>query len=256
MNLNWLTKRTVKHRRNNRLEDLLNELTPPLNNAEKTFLDQIDLTQSRPPTLFIVGCPRSGTTLMMQQIANSQKFSYPTNFLSRFYAAPILGTKIQKLLFDEEYQFKNELKLFSKDNLILESELGKTSGALSPHVFWYFWYKHFSFGKTSYMTKEQFQDSDLENFHKELAGLYDTYRKPFALKAMIINWNLEDFFNSNTNALFVRIKRDRYQIANSILNARFTHSGSHSGWWSFIPPEYEEIKNLPPKIQAQIEEAA
>ena len=249
METNWLNDRNASHNRNDSLESLLDEIAMPLSKAEEQYLKNIDLSIPRPPTLMIVGCPRSGTTLLMQQIANSKKFSYPTNFLSRFYTAPILGSRIQKLLFDDRYQFKNELELMPSKELELKSNIGKTSGVLSPHVFWYFWYNNFNFKNSTKLTQSEFQNSRLDTFKKELAGLYDESCKPFALKAMVMNWNLVELFRNNRNILLVRTKRNKFDVANSIFNARIEHSGSPSKWWSFIPPEYEEIKDLPPMIQ-------
>ena len=50
--------------------------------------------------VFVVGALRSGTTLFTQWLATTGLTAYPTNLLSRFYGAPLVGAKIQQLLTD------------------------------------------------------------------------------------------------------------------------------------------------------------
>ena len=128
-------KRQAEFQRNENLERLLKEINSILEAAEDTIL--IHYRMPKYPVIFVVGAPRCGSTLVMQWLARTGKFAYPSNLLSRFYGAPYIGAKIQKLITDPEYDFNNEL--FDFDNEIsFESNLGKTKGALEPNEFWYF----------------------------------------------------------------------------------------------------------------------
>jgi len=49
----------------------------------------------RLPIVFIVGTPRSGSTLLPQVLARTAAFSHVSNFLARFWMAPYLGMLIQ-----------------------------------------------------------------------------------------------------------------------------------------------------------------
>ena len=134
---NDLNGRTNEFRRNQRLTELLNEINSELEPVEKELMEGQKLEY---PVIFIVGALRSGTTLLTQWLANSGRFSYPSNLLSRFYKAPIMGAKLQLLLTDEKYNFKDELKDL-KTNVNYESENGKTKGVLAPNEFWFLWQK-------------------------------------------------------------------------------------------------------------------
>lgn len=248
--LNWMEKRTGDFSRNSDLESLLGELNPVIEIAEDNLLAQ-SIKTKLPPNLFVVGCPRAGTTMLMQTLATTGQFCYPTNFLSRFFAGLGFGSKMQKMLFEEQYQFRNELGLSKivEQELGYQSDLGKTTGPLSPHVFWYFWYKHFMFGDTTYLTDSQWLNSNIERFIKECHLFTHEWQKPSVMKGMIMNWNLTDFANSFESSLFVRIKRNKYSLANSILKARLAYSGSIDNWWSFKPPEFEQIHKYPPRVQ-------
>ena len=71
--------RAPEFQRNEKLEDLLRLITHPLEVAETEILKGRPL--ERRPVVLIVGCARAGSTLLLQFLANSGKFGYPSNFL-------------------------------------------------------------------------------------------------------------------------------------------------------------------------------
>ena len=78
-----------------RLDGLIDHLLAPL---EKQLV--AGFSHPRLPVLFLVGNPRSGSTVFMQFLQSTGAFAVPTNVLSRFYYAPCIGAKIQQLLFN------------------------------------------------------------------------------------------------------------------------------------------------------------
>src|SRR5215204_3181451 len=120
-----MTQRKQQFLRNENLESLLSNLNGLLAPVQQGV--NSNFQKPRYPMILIVGCARSGSTLMMQWLASTDQFAYPTNFLSRFYASPYVGAMIQKMLIDSTYKYKEE---FSEvQNLArFKSDLGKTSG--------------------------------------------------------------------------------------------------------------------------------
>jgi len=98
------TNRSEEFTRNTLLEDALSEMCDLLAPGEE--IAEAGICAPQQPVLFVIGAPRSGTTLSTQILANSGAFGYPTNLLSRFYAAPYIGTLVQKLATDPGYDFK------------------------------------------------------------------------------------------------------------------------------------------------------
>jgi len=147
MNKGNIEQRLSSFERNQTLESLLTEINTDLWTVEKQLLTQ---KKTNYPVIFIVGPHRSGSTLMMQWLASSGLFSYPSNLLSRFYHAPIMGAKLQLLLADERYNFRDELKDFSSE-IDFNSDNGKTKGALAPNEFWYFWRRFLPFTDLDYL---------------------------------------------------------------------------------------------------------
>lgn len=240
------TKRTQNFKRNSSLEYFLTEVNDDLWNTEEKLLN---IKEVEYPLIFIMGAHRSGTTLVMQWLAKLSCVSYPTNLMSRFYKSPIIGSKIQRLLTDEAYNYRDEIRDFNRD-INLNSENGKTKGALSPNEFWYFWRRFLPFRELDYLpTSELFEKVDIDTFKSEFAGIVDVFQKPLALKGMILNYNIDFLDKIFEKAIFIYIERDPLTNIESALKAREKQLGSIEEWYSFKIPEYEELKKLNPYEQ-------
>lgn len=238
--------RTKKFQRNENLENLLGELNGLLEPVENGLLHRYK--EPKHPLLFLVGCARSGTTIMMQWLADTGEFAYPTNFLSRFYAAPYVGAKIQRMLADPKYNFRDEFADFGAP-MNFNSDLGKTQGVLSPNEFFYFWRRFFNYGEIQKLDESALSKVDNQTFCAELAAIEDALGKPLAMKGLIINWNIHFVHRLLPRAVFVYIKRDPVYNAQSLILAREKFFGSRNHWYSFKPPEYPALENQDPYKQ-------
>jgi len=237
--------RSQNFKRNSSLEEFLIEINNDLWNTEEKLLN---IKEPDYPLIFIMGPLRSGSTLMTQWLANLG-FAYPTNLMSRFYKSPIIASKIQKLLTNEEYNYRNEIRDFNS-NIDFSSENGKTRGALAPNEFWYFWRRFLPFKELDYLpTKELFEKVDVDTFKSEFAGIVDVFQKPFALKGMILNCNIDFLDKIFEKAIFIYTKRDPLTNIESALKAREKQLGSIEEWYSFKIPEYKNLKKLNPYEQ-------
>ncbi|MBK9162192.1 MAG: sulfotransferase [Nitrosomonadales bacterium] len=240
--------RTSGFSRNMELELLLKDINSSLWVAEQRVLG--DHSEAKYPVVLVMGPHRSGTTLFMQWLANTGLVAYPTNLLSRFYQAPVIGAKIQLLLTDPRYNFRNELGEFVQ-RVEYRSQNGKTTGVLAPNEFWYFWRRFLAEPGRDVWTDAQLRQSmDTDTMLAELAGMMDVFQKPFASKGMLFNYNIPFLDSIIGNALFIQIKRDPVANVASVLEARKRQLGSEDAWYSFKIPEYEQLKNLESVTQA------
>ena len=238
--------RVKKFKRNDSLEEFLGEINNDLWNTEENLLN---IKEPEYPLIFIMGPHRSGSTLIMQWLANLDTISYPTNLMSRFYKTPIIASKIQLLLTDERYNYRNELRDFNS-GIDFSSENGKTIGALAPNEFWYFWRRFLDFKELDYLpTNELLETVDINTLKSEFAGMVDVFQKPFALKGMILNYNIDFLDKVFEKAIFIYTKRDPLTNIESALKAREKQLGSIDEWYSFKIPEYNELKKLNPYEQ-------
>jgi hypothetical protein len=242
--------RAQDFKRNAGLEGLLQTLNDLLVCSEEAALEHYSSKDEDYPIVFVMGAHRSGTTLFTQWLASSGAVSYPTNLLSRFYGAPVMGAQIQLVLTDPRFNFRNEILDFNS-SISFESENGKTKGALAPNEFWYFWRRFLPFGELEWLSNEElFRVVDREKLVTELATLTRVFGKPFALKSMILNYNIPFLDAIFKKALFVQIWRDPVTNVASILEARKRQFGSENEWYSFKIPEYRQLKDLDPITQS------
>lgn len=242
--------RVKAFKRNNDLEGLLGTLSELLTCSERAALEHYSSGEEDYPIVFVMGPLRSGTTLFMQWLASTSLIAYPSNLLSRFYAAPVIGAQIQMLLTDPRFNFRDEILDFNSP-ISFESENGKTKGALAPNEFWYFWRRFLPFGELDWLADDElFRVVDRKTLVAELTTLTRVFGKPFALKSMILNYNIPFLDAIFKKALFVQIKREPVDNVASILDARKRQLGSENEWYSFKIPEYLILKDLDPITQA------
>lgn len=241
--------RKNNHKKNTNLESIFPQLENAIGGAELTVLEPFSAPQKK--VYFIVGCARSGSTLLYQYLSKTNYFVYPTNFLSRFYYAPYLGYKLQQVLID----FDDKGEVFNNINEQVDtfkSNLGKTQGPKEAHEFWYFWNRFFKFKNIQKLSKKEIQNVDWCMFLKELHALETAANKPILMKAMNLNWNLLELAKRIPNIHFIYIKRDVLYNAQSLLHSRNKFFGNMDTWYSYKPPNYKEIKTLP--IEQQVVE--
>lgn len=237
------TTRQKEFRRNTDLERLLQELNSLLSPVEDEILRGFRMP--RYPVVFVVGAPRCGSTLMMQWLAHTGRFAYPTNLLSRFYGAPYVGAKIQQLLTAPEYNFNNEILNFTSE-VSFSSNLGKTQGALAPNEFWYFWRRFIPNTEPQYLDREALKKVKNAEFAAELAALEAVFDKPWAMKGLILELNIPFLSSTLEKALFLFVRRHPFHNIQSLLEARVKYFGDRRAWYSIKPQAYEMLKDLDP----------
>ena len=222
----------------NEILEELKELLRPIQ-IEK----QLDASSSQFPLGFIVGSPRSGTTLFLQWLSSLGCFSYPTNTLARFSYAPYIGALVQKMLFEKKYDPLNELD-FNSIESTFTSNLGKSNGFLEPNEFQHFFRNYINNFFPQYIEPSEVNNIDFNGLFKGLESIQSVFNKPFVTKALMIQYNLEEFYSYNTNSIFFYVKRDPIYVMQSIYKARIKYFEDVNSWWSVRPKEYPELLKM------------
>ncbi len=236
--------RSKEFAKSENLENLLSEV----NGAIAPILPPY--RRPKHPIILVMGAPRSGTTLTSQWLADTGLFAYPTNLSARFFANPYMGARIQQILAD--YDTGNQIGL--NQPLEYTSALGKTTGALAPSEFWYFWRQFFKFGDLQQLTDEALAEVDSNGFMSGLAGLESAFDKPLMLKGMIMNWHVPFLDSLFDRVLFLNLEREPFFNAQSLYFARDRFFGDVSRWYSFKPAEYVWLRHesVPRQIAGQV----
>ncbi|MCA9025728.1 MAG: sulfotransferase [Planctomycetaceae bacterium] len=237
-------ERLATHRRLPQLEEALATLNGLLAPIEQDVI--AEQRQPRFPVVFIMGVARSGSTLVLQWLAQTGLFGYPTNMLSRFFRAPAIGAMVQQIF--TEYDVREEI-LGPQSRFEFESNLGKTQGPMAPNEFWYFWRRFFEFGEIQKLDESKIDHDQLRRFTAELAAMESVLQKPLAMKGMILNWDILLLNQLLDHAIFLFVRRDEYFNAQSLLFAREKFFGDRQEWYSFKPPEYSRLRELSPAVQ-------
>ena len=205
----------------------LHYILDPLHNnwLYKEDLKYLDLY----PPVFIVGSPRSGTTVLYQLLCKHTNFSYINNFIGHWYRIPILAAKAYTVLF----QGGNELEL--------NSNFGKSKNHYGPNEFGEFWYKYYS---KTHSFKNQNKKS-AEKLKMEIAAITKIFEKPILLKNVVNSMRIESLSNIFDNSTFIVIERDKLDNAQSILNARISLHNNKNHQSAVITPSMRDNPSLP-----------
>jgi hypothetical protein len=237
--------RTAEFRPPERLGELLGELNELLAGCQAAVNRRY--AKPRYPLLLIMGAPHSGTTLFLQWLAESRLWGYPTNVISRFFAAPYIGARVQQVLIENDY--REQVSDF-KHTQPYASTLGYTEGALAPNEFWYFWRRFFPFSpEADVVPPEALARVDVTRLNTELAALEAALQKPLAMKGMLLNWHIPFLNAAFEKVLFVNLRREPAYVVQSVLAARRKYFGTEEPWYSFKPPEYRWLKEKSPVAQ-------
>ena len=234
--------RTSYFKKDASLESVLKELNEVISPIQSQHT-----TEEVGPIVLLMGCPRAGSTAMLQWLASTGAFSYPTNLIARFYKNPYVGIRVQQALLD--YDPINQIGFDLNQNDI-KSELGKTLGAVQPSEYWYFWREFFKFHPDSSVLDEKaIAHVDGDSFMNHLKQFEALTGRPLVLKGMLLNYHIKELFGYYPKFIFVNLERDPFYNAQSLLFAREKYFDDRSKWYSFKPPEYNELKALDPIAQ-------
>ncbi len=212
-------------------ENFLQNLNSSLAEFDSTIEVEPDHSQ---PILFVIGLPRSGTTFCTQVVQQAFELGYINNLMARFWLAPLTGIKLsQQILGDTSFGS-------------ISSDYATTSGLDGLHEFGYFW---------RYWLKKESADDFIHYQKKEpqinwnaladvLGKIRSAIGKPMVMKNNFGGFHINRILKHIPNSYFIHILRNPIDVAISIENARSIYYDDPKTWWSTIPPNYEELKNL------------
>ncbi len=224
-------KRKKEYYKDHQEEDFLTAMNRLLQEREVANYGDYEIEY---PFIFVFGLPRSGTTLLGQLIAYSFDIGYIDNLAARFWLAPVHGIHLSKSVLGNEKK------------VAFESDYARTSNVADLHEFGYFW-RHWLKKETAddhIHCQEREGEIDWEGLKTTLSNIQREFDKALIFKNMFGAYHLKTLSRVLEKALWVYIKRDPLDVAISILEARKKHYDDLNTWWSNIPLEYNELKDL------------
>ena len=208
----------------------LNELLEP---HERALYRDLDVEA---PFLFVLGLPRSATTLTSQLLAYCLDVGYVDNVAARFWLAPVHGIRLSR-----------ELLGADRPPPRFESDYARTADLHGIHEFGYFW--------RAWLRKESFADVvhareredeiDWAGLRRTLGNVQHALGgKPVAAKNILASYHLPRLRAELGKVVYVYVERDPLDTAVSILEARRKYYDDPRTWWSYTPPEVERLLGL------------
>lgn len=186
------------------------------------------------PIVFVVGLPRSGTTVVQQVLCRALPFGYINNIIARFWSRPSIGIRLS-----------TELGLFeanARRAIGLNSFLGQTYGAVDPHEFGYFWKEFFEFDKHP---NHRVPCSDHDDYvlpatkkrwmEKEILGHFG---RPLIFKNLTCGMNADLLARIFPASIFVDVRRNPEDVVRSIYRSRLLRNSDDRSWFSLMPSSY------------------
>jgi hypothetical protein len=193
------------------------------------------------PATFVMGVPRSGTTLLYQALAATGAFAYPTNLAARFYRSPAFGHGLERLL---------SPLLPARGPMAFTSRAGNTDAWWGPHEFGYFWGAHLPFADHHQPPGPGEADApDLTALAGELARMEAVADRPLLFKNGILCFAVANLVDALPTARIVRVTRDPHDVVASILAMRERFAGDRDAWWSVRPAGADEVADRAPVEQ-------
>lgn len=207
-----------------------------MKNLSKKFISNIDRLVSYVFTpkpalglsgpIFIIGPPRSGTTLVYQLLTSCFDVSYITNLEARRTYAPALAAVLAKIV---------SLGVHEKTQFY--SAYGRTPGQLGPHEAGQFWYRWFPAGENVYVRYGDLNSKTTAEMKRYVSFLQRIKQKPIVFKNVYHCARIDVLKKLFPDAVFIVIRREPLEVAQSILRAREDVGVGRETWWSLpLPP--------------------
>lgn len=199
---------------------------------ERNLLNKTEPNHPHPPT-FIVGPPRTGSTLLYQLLVSNYNFSYLSNFTAFFYKNPAWMTK-------KTLKIK---KTYNPDKF--ESKYGLTKGLWAP-------------SEAGQLYRYWFEQGGLDEekqikIKKTLYYISDIVSAPFLWKNLDLSKKIDTLIDIFPDAVFLYMKREPLYTAQSLLLSRYNKYGRSDKWFGIEPPDIENIRYHPPHEQVTLQ---
>ena len=216
------------------VDRLVTEMNEILRSPHEPYCEALD---GEPyPLVFIIGVPRSGTTLLSQLVSFYLNVSYINNLVAAFWSAPLYGIALST-------------KILSSATPSFRSSFGKTEGLGEPHEFGYFWKELFRYDMRFQPTVEIEERIDWDRVQRSLRSIGHAFGTAVTFKYLPVCWHLARLKEALPEALFVRVRRSPIESARSLIQFRTQEFGSIDYMASLMPTKAAELECHPYWVQ-------
>lgn len=203
------------------------------------FLPSVPVSAGPVRPIFIVGLPRSGSTLLVQLLIAHLRLGYATNLVARFWNRPAFGVALNRAL-------SNDPGAISE----VESFYGRTLGYEGHHEFGWFWARWFDYGESHRIEPARWNAIDIRAMRAEISAMEQAWNRPLIFKnPPALSMQIAFFEHFLDEPIFIYLRRSEPEVAASLWQARLKSPGGIASWYSTRPPDIRQLERLGPEEQ-------
>lgn len=203
--------------------------------AIEAHIFDISSAKEHPEALFILGAPRTGSTLLYQMIVSSFDLPFLSNMTNDTLAhVPIVGIALQRGL---------------QRAISFQSQYGKTTHPQEPSEASAVMMKWFKSGHPSQRVATDFKLGSVQHMRRTFAATEHLFKAPLVVKNAWNCYRIQTIARALPKAKFVWICRDIKASALSDLRARQETKHDLNSWNSATPANYTNLLERPPHEQ-------
>lgn len=205
-------------------------LSPILWLLEKACLSKKCKIKDWQQPIFIVGAPRSGSTILYQYLTHYLDFLYPDNLACHFHQHFFSGFWLSHLF------YKN------RPHHSFSSQHGRTyhEGMHAPGEAAGYWYRWFPRDR-DFVEADELSSDTQQKLRQSIFQISAYCQKPIVFKNLNNGQRLRALQQIFPKARIILIKRNALDNATSILKARKKDGILAHHWWSVRPKNFEEL---------------
>lgn len=180
-------------------------------------------------SLFIVGLPRSGTTLAYELIVQAFEVAYFSKVYNYTFGLPNLTTRLTT-------------RFGRRPPPKYESNYGNIPGMFAPaenHHFWSTWFRENS-QRGHYVPASSIPERQVLTMNRALASISAIAGQPFVFKDIYLTLSVDAVLQCIRGSRLLVISRDPEAVAASVYRKRSQLSDT-GDWWSIKPPLVDAV---------------
>lgn len=206
---------------------------PLLKKPGQRKLEKYGTIAGKHQPVFIVGAPRSGSTILYQVLTHVYDVLYIDNLVSVFYRDFFHGFCLSRLIFQ------------GRSHGCFQSTHGDTydCGLHGPAECGDFWYRWLTRDK-HYIAEGEIDQETCNEISKNLFSVMNRFDRPLVIKNLNAGQRLGLIRQVAPGAKFIFIRRDPLYTAQSIWESKQRVGLDPGEWWSIMPGNWEELRKM------------
>jgi len=184
---------------------------------------------------FIIGAPRTGSTILYQALTNTYNVCYIDNLTCKWHRNLLFGMWLSDKTFSDR----------PHNNFLAQNGDTGRYGNHAPSECGNFWYRWLPKDR-HFIDYHEVKAGMVKKIRKEVDAVMHYFGKPMLFKNLNAGQRLRLLVKVFPWSKFIFIRRDPRLVVRSILNSRKKAMIRPGQWWSIMPPNYKELIALPP----------